>query len=131
MRIFIFLISKHSTKSHYQNFQQKTNKYNKKIQPKSTESQKSWKCFFKEDCPISGLCWRSNILYQATVKSNSSKCRQKRCKEICQTNFKNHYTNQKQSFNLNMSKHDASLVIALWTTKTSSPKTYMGNQRTV
>ena len=46
--------------------------------------------------------------------------------------FKKRYANHKRSFNLIKSKNDTTLSIEYWNLKkTTSPETYMGNQRTV
>ena len=55
------------------------------IQPKPTEAQKLCNCLVKEDCPINGLRLTSSILYQATIKCNDGKYKQKRYKGICET----------------------------------------------
>ena len=124
-RIFIKLISKHFPPNHkfvkifnkntiklsyscMPNIRSKINGHNKKIlQPKPAEPQKLCNCLVKEDCPLNGLCLKSSILYQATIKCSDSKYKQKRYNGICETTFKKHYANHK------------------------SPKAYMGNQRTI
>ena len=80
---------------------------------------------------MNGLCLTSSILYQGTIKCNDLKYNVKTNKGICETNFKKH-ANQKGSFNSIKSKNDTILSRILnFETKTTSPETYMGNQRTV
>ena len=85
-RIFVKLISKHFPPNHkfvkifnkniiklsytcMPNIRSKINGRNKKIlQPKLAEPQKLCNYFFKEDCPLNGLCLTSSISYQATIK---------------------------------------------------------------
>ena len=56
------------------NIRSKINDHNKKIlQPKPAEPQKLCKCLVKEDCTFNGLCLKSSILYQATIKCSNSK----------------------------------------------------------
>ena len=113
-RIFIKLISKHFPPNHkfvkifnkntiklsyscMPNIRSKINGHNKKIlQPKPAEPQKLCNCLVKEDCPLNGLCLRSSILYQATIKCSDSKYKQKRYKGICETTFKKRYANHKK-----------------------------------
>ena len=70
------------------------------LQPKPTNPQKLWNCQVKEDCPMNRLCLTSGIFYQATIKCNNSKYKQKRYKGICETAFKKRHVNHKKSFNL-------------------------------
>ena len=132
-RIFIKLISKHFPPNHkfvkifnkntiklsyscMPNIRSKMNDHNKKIlQPKPAEPQKLCNCLVKEDCPLNGLCLKSSILYQATIKCSDSKYKQKRYKEICETTFKKRYANHKKSFNLIKSKNDINLSLEYWT----------------
>ena len=134
-RIFIKLISKHFPPNHtfvkifnkntiklsyscMPNIRSKINGPNKKIlQTKPAEPQKLWNCLVKEDCPLNGLCLKSSILYQATIKCSDSKYKQKRYKEICETTFKKRYANHKKSFNLINSKNDITLSVEYWTLK--------------
>ena len=66
---------------------------------------------------MNGLCLASSILYQATIKCNHSKYKQKRYKGICETTFKKRYVNHKKSFNLIKSKNDTTLSIESWNLK--------------
>ena len=66
---------------------------------------------------MSGLCLRSSILYQATIKCRDSKHNQKRYKVILKTTFKKRYANQKRPFNLINSKNDTTLSIEYWSLK--------------
>ena len=134
-RIFIKLISKYFPPNHkfakifnkntiklsyscMPNIRSKINGHNKKIlQPKPAEPQKLCNCLVKEDCPLNGLCLRSSILYQATIKCSDSKYKQKRYKGICETTFKKRYANHKKSFNLINSKNDTTLSKEYWTLK--------------
>ena len=60
------------------NIGSKINGHNKTIlQPTPTEPQKLCNCLVKEDCPMNGLCLKSSILYQATIKYNDSKYKKK------------------------------------------------------
>ena len=96
----------------------KINVHNKKtVQPKPTEPQNLCNCRVKEDCPMNGLCLKSSILYQATIKCSDSKNEQKRYKGICETKFKKPYANHKKSFNLIKSKNDSTLSIEYWALK--------------
>ena len=88
------------------NIRSKVNGPNKKmLLPKSTEPQKLCNCLVKEDCPINELCLMSSNLYQATIKCNNNKYKQKRCKGTCETTFKKRCTNYKKAFNLIKSKN--------------------------
>ena len=99
------------------NIRSKANGQNKKIlPPNSTKPQKLCNYFVEEDCPINGLCLRSSILYQVTIKCSKSKCRQKRYKGICKMTLKKH-ANHKKSFNLIKSKNDTTLSTKYWTLK--------------
>ena len=61
------------------NIRSKINSHNKKIlQPNPIEPQKLCNCLVKEDCPMNALCLTSSILYQATIKCNDSKCKQRK-----------------------------------------------------
>ena len=114
------------------NIRSKINDHSLKIlQPKPTKPQKLCNCHVKQNCPMTGLCLTSSILYQTTMCSDK-KSKQKRYKGICETTFKKHYANHKKSFNLIKSKIDTTLSMEYWNlTKATSPETYMGNQRTV
>ena len=57
------------------------------------------------------LCLTSNILYQAFIKYNDGKYKQKRYKGICEMTFKKRYANHKKSFNLINSKNNTMLFI--------------------
>ena len=60
---------------------------------------------------MNGLCLTSNVLYQATIKCNDSKYKQKICKRICETSFRKRYANHKKSVNLIKSKNETTLSI--------------------
>ena len=111
-RTFIYLISKNFSPSHkcvkifnkntiklsyscMPNIRSKINGHNKILQPKPAEPQKLCNCLVKEDCPLNGLCLRSSILYQATIKCSDSKYKQKKYKGSCETTFKKRYANHK------------------------------------
>ena len=66
---------------------------------------------------MNGLCLASSLLYQATIKCNDSKYKQKRYKGIWETTFKKRYANPKNSFHLIKSKSDTTLSIEYWTLK--------------
>ena len=85
------------------------------LQSKPTGQQKSCNCLLKEDCSINELHLASSISYQATIKCNISKYKQKAYKGICETTFKKLYANHKKSFNLIKSINDSTLSIAYWT----------------
>ena len=87
------------------------------LQPQPAEPQKLCNCLLEEDCPLNGLCLKSSILYQATVKCSYSKYKQKRYKGICETTFKKRYATQKKLFNLINSKNDAILSVEYWAVK--------------
>ena len=90
------------------NFRSKINGHNKKIlQPQPAEPQKLCNCLLEEVCPLNGLCLKSSILYQAAVKCNDSKYKQKRYEGIWETTFKKRYATHKKLFNLINSKNDA------------------------
>ena len=87
-RIFIKLSGKHFPPNHkfVKIFKKNTIKLSyscmpnirsKILQPKPAELQKLCKCLLKEDCPLNGLCLKSSVLYQATVKCSDSKHKQK------------------------------------------------------
>ena len=96
----------------------KINVHNKKIlQPKTTEPQKQCNCLVKEDFPLIGLCLKSSILYQVTMKSSNSKYKQKIYKGICGSTVKKFYQNYKKSFNLIKSKSGTTLSKEYWTLK--------------
>ena len=109
---FVKTLNKNTIKLSYScmpNIRSKANGQNKKIlPPNSTKPQKLCNYFVEEDCPINGLCLRSSILYQVTIKCSKSKCRQKRYKGICKMTLKKH-ANHKKSFNLIKSKNDTTL----------------------
>ena len=72
------------------NFRSKINSHNKKIlKSKTTEPQTLCNYLVKEDCPMNGLCLTSSILYQATIKCNDNKYKQKRNKGICEATSRN------------------------------------------
>ena len=60
---------------------------------------------------MNGLCLTSTILYQATIKCNDSKYKQKIYKEICETTFKKRYANQEKPFDLINSKNDTTFYL--------------------
>ena len=91
-----------------------TSKINGHDKPKLTELQKLCNCLVKEDYPMNGLCFTSNILYQATIKCNDSQYKQKRYKVICETTYMKRYANHKKSFNLIKSKNDTTSSIEYW-----------------
>ena len=94
------------------NIRAKINGHNQKIlQPKPTEPQKLCNFLIREDYPMNGLSLTSSILYQAKIKCNDSKCKQKRYKGICETTFKKRCANHKKSFNLIKSKNDTTFSI--------------------
>ena len=66
---------------------------------------------------MNGLCLTSSILYQATIKCNDSKYKQKGYKGICETDYKKCFANHKKIFNLIKSKNDTNLSIEYWTLK--------------
>ena len=133
--MFIKLISKHFPPNHkfvkifnkniiklsyscMPNIRSKINGRNKKIlQPKLAEPQKLCNYFFKQDCPLNGLCLTSSISYQATIKWSDSKYKQKKYKGICETTLKKRYANHKISFNFINSKNDTTLSIEYWNLK--------------
>ena len=95
---------------------------NKQSQQKNTATQTRnlqilSNCLVKEDCPLNGLCLKSSILHQATIKCSDSKYKQKRYKGICETTFKKRYATQKKLFNLINSKNDAILSVEYWAVK--------------
>ena len=84
---------------------------------------------------MSGLCLRSSILFQATIKCSDSKYKQKRHKGICKTTLKKRYANHQKSFNLIKSKNDTTLSSEYWNLKkkqaprlTWEPETYVGTR---
>ena len=66
---------------------------------------------------MDGLSLTSNILYQATIKCNDSKYKQKRYKGICEMTFKKLCPNHRTSFNLIKSKNGTTLSIEYWKLK--------------
>ena len=99
---FVKIFDKNTIKLSYSgmpSIKSQINGHNKKIlQPKPAEPQKLCNCLVKYDCLLNGLCLKSSILYQATIKCSDSKYKQKRYKGVCETTFKKRYANHKKSF---------------------------------
>ena len=60
---------------------------------------------------MNGLCLTSTIFYQAAIKCNDGKYKQKIYKKICETTFKKRYANQKSPFELINSKNDTAFYL--------------------
>ena len=78
----------------------------------ATEHVKKCNCIKKEQCPLEGQCLANNIVYQATITSNTTT----ETYVGLATNFKERYRNHTSSFR-NHKKKETELSKCIWTLK--------------
>ena len=77
----------------------------------ATEHVKECNCRKKEQCPLEGQCLANNIVYRATVTSNTTT----ETYVGLTTNFKERYRNHTSSFRNHNDKHETELSKYIWT----------------
>lgn len=88
------------------------NAHNKAILQLKTETpNRQCNCRIKDECPIPGNCLTKNVIYKATVETNSET---KEYIGACETDFKTRHRNHKSSFKLEHKKNDTELSKHLW-----------------
>ena len=94
--------------------------HNKHILKKEQhQKSKTCNCLNKENCPPNNNCLLSNIIYEATLKSDHT---EKKYIGISETTFKKRYANHKQSFNTEKYKNSTTLSTEYWKIKKSGHK---------
>jgi len=118
---FYKLFNKNTVKISYscmQNMKQIINSHNKKIlSPKVNTNQRTCNCINKNTCPLEQKCLTKNIVYKATVTSNCPTYKSKIYLGLCETTFKQRYSNHKRSFNIARYKNDTELSNEIWRLK--------------
>lgn len=118
---FYKLFNKNTVKISYscmQNMKQIINSHNKKIlSPKVNTNQRTCNCINKNTCPLEQKCLTKNIVYKATVTSNCPTYKSKIYFGLCETTFKQRYSNHKRSFNIARYKNDTELSNEIWRLK--------------
>ena len=79
-----------------------------------TSDAKPCNCRVKAECPLSGKCRASNIVYQATVKSDGGEATYV---GLTSNEFKKRLGNHRQSFKKEAHKHQTELSKHVWTLK--------------
>ena len=135
-RFFINLVKKHFPQQHkyHKIFNKNTIKvsyscmpnvkstidaHNKKLLFSNTtnESTRLCNCTNQETCPLSQKCLTSNIVYEATIKSNLHENNEKKYIGLCETSFKKRYNGHKTSFRLEKYKNNTALSTEYWKIK--------------
>ena len=93
--------------------------HNKCILKKEQHPQnlKTCNCLDKKNCPINNKCLSSNVIYEATLKTNDPKYTEKKYIGSCETTFKKRYRNHKQSFTTEKYKYSTTLSTEFLETK--------------
>ena len=94
------------------------NAHNKLIL-KTDEKQKEdlCNCIQPANCPLTGKCLTNNVVYKATVTSNTERPTSKSYIGICETSFKTRYNNHKSSFAIEEKKNTTELSKYIWELK--------------
>ena len=94
------------------------NAHNKLIL-KTDEKQKEGlcNCIQPANCPLTGKCLTNNVVYKATVTSNTERPTSKSYIGICETSFKTRYNNHKSSFAIEEKKNTTELSKYIWELK--------------
>ena len=86
---------------------------------KTDEKQKEdlCNCIQPANCPLTGKCLTNNVVYKATVTSNTERPTSKSYIGICETSFKTRYNNHKSSFAIEEKKNTTELSKYIWELK--------------
>ena len=134
-RFFLNLVKRHFPKQHkfYKIFNKNNikvsyscmpnmkaviNKHNKKIlasQPANIE--RTCNCMNKNNCPMNNNCLATNVIYEATIRSDLPNYKEKKYIGLCESTFKKRFANHKSSFNHQRYKNSTSLSVELWKVK--------------
>lgn len=88
---------------------------NQLLATKQQEQKKSCNCRKKHECPLSGNCLASSIIYKATVTTNDDDG--KHYIGLTDTTFKTRYTNHKHTFNTSKHRNSTELSKYIWKLK--------------
>ena len=66
---------------------------------------------------MNGLCLKESLVYYATISCNDKNYKPKLYEESCEISFKKRYSNNKNSFNVPLYKHDTKLSAEYWNLK--------------
>lgn len=83
------------------------------VTPPPTQSRAGCNCRKKNECPLEGQCLQTNVVYQATVTSETST----ESYVGLATNFKERYRNHNASFRHTSKKNETELSKHIWTLK--------------
>ena len=130
---FLGLINKHFPKEHkyhkifnrnnvkvsyscMPNMKKILNSHNKKILSNKTSNIKTCNCRQKDSCPLDGNCLSTNIIYKATVSTNTP-TETKIYIGLCETEFKSRYANHNKAFRHRKYEHETELSKHIWSLK--------------
>ena len=94
--------------------------HNKSILHETEAINKTCNYIKKDFCPLDNLCLTSNIVYEATVKSNYPTNTPKHYIGICEGTFKNRFSNHKKSFNHQRYENETELSKEVWKLKSKN-----------
>ena len=102
-----------------QNVKSIINSHNTKITSNESihPNLKTCNCRNKEICPLNNECLSTNIIYEATLKSEIHNDKEKKYIGLCNTTFKKRYSNHKKSFNTEKYKNSTALSTEYWKVK--------------
>ena len=93
-------------------------KHNKQIlSPERINATRTCNCINKENCPLNQNCLVSNVIYEATIKSDLPNYQEKKYIGLCESTFKKRFARHKTSFNHERHKNDTALSTELWKVK--------------
>ena len=93
------------------------NVHNRRILQENTEELRTCNCIKKETCPLSNQCLTTNIIYEATITSNSHNSRPKIYIGLSEGPFKRRYANHKKSFKYAKYEKETELSKEYWRLK--------------
>ena len=88
-----------------------------KVLNNTAETEESYNCRNKNNCPLDGKCLTPNIIYEAQITSNQRNYKQKIYIGTAETDFKHRFNNHTKSFNLEHYENDTELSKEYWTLK--------------
>ena len=83
----------------------------------NAETEESYNCRNKNNCPKDGKCLTLPTIYQAQITSNKLNYKQKIYIETAETDFKHRFKNHTKSFNLKHYENDTTLSKEYWAIK--------------
>ena len=134
---FIHLIDKHFTNndtlkklfnrknlkisySCMKNVKSTVNTHNRNIITANNTATRTCNCTNKEKCPLHNMCLKTNIVYQATIKTNDDMSSEKTYIGISEGTFKTRFANHKKSFNHEKYREETELSKEYWQMKKSN-----------